>query len=128
MEKKTLKQRTWISFRVKENEYQQIYKHYESSTSRQLSDYARKVLMNKPVNIKYRNASADELLESIIQLKKEMNAIGNNINQSVKRLHKMEHLIEIKAWMQLHEQHRNRLYELIELINQKLDKSLSQWS
>ena len=49
---KNNKQKSWISFRVKPEEYEQIHKHFSSTTCRKLSQYARKVLMNKPVIVK----------------------------------------------------------------------------
>lgn len=64
------KTKNWISFRVKPQEYEQIHKHFSTTICRKLSDYARKVLMNKPVIVKYRNQSADEFLSAIIPLKK----------------------------------------------------------
>jgi hypothetical protein len=40
--------------------------------------------LNKPVTVKYRNESADVIMTAMIQLKNELNPIGNNINQAVK--------------------------------------------
>jgi transcriptional regulator of NAD metabolism len=46
----------------------------------------------------YRNQSADEFLAEMIQLKHELNAIGNNFNQAVHKLHTLDHTADIKAW------------------------------
>jgi hypothetical protein len=78
------KEKQWISFRVKHEEYNQINRLFLSTTCRKLSEYVRKVLLNKPVVIKYRNQSADEFLSAMIPLKNELNSIGNNFNQAVK--------------------------------------------
>src|ERR1700735_3446542 len=76
-----------IIFRVNDEELKIIDGLYKSSTFHYLGSYARSVLLKKPVTIKYRNQSADEILSAIILLKKEINHIGNNINQAVKKLH-----------------------------------------
>ncbi len=89
----------WISFRVKTQEYEQIHRNFSSNTCRKLSDYARKILMNKPVVVKYRNHSADEFLSAMIPLKNELNAIGNNFNQAVKKLHTLNQISEFKTWL-----------------------------
>jgi len=84
------KERCWISFRVKPEEYEKIHKLFRATTHRKLSEYARKVLLNKPVTIKYRNASIDEFLTDIIPLKNQLNAIGKNLNQVVRKLHAVD--------------------------------------
>jgi len=48
-ENKTNKKKGWISFRVKPEEYDKIHQYLNSTTHRKLSEYARKVLLNKPV-------------------------------------------------------------------------------
>ena len=89
----------WISFRVKPEEYDKIYNLFQQTTCRKLSEYSRKVLLNKPVVIKYRNQSADGFLEEMILLKNELNAIGNNFNQAVKRLHSLDTESQMKSWL-----------------------------
>lgn len=52
-----------------------------------MSEFIRAALLDKPLVTTYRNASQDSLMEAMGVLTKELNAIGNNLNQSVKRLH-----------------------------------------
>ncbi len=47
----------------------------------------REVVLQKPVLINFRNQSADDFLKDMLGLKKELNAIGNNFNQAVHKLH-----------------------------------------
>ena len=128
MEEKQQPTKSWISFRVKPNEYDIIYAHYSKTTCRKLSEYARKVLLQKPVNVKFRNQSADDFLLEIIALKNELNAIGNNYNQSVKRLHTMDRFPEIKAWLQSEQIFRQSFLEKTEQIIVCADKIYRQWS
>jgi hypothetical protein len=90
--------KTWISFRVKPEEYEQIYRHFKKSTCRKLSDYARKVLLHKPVMVVYRNQSTDDFLSVAGSMIKTLNGIGNNFNQAVKKLHTLKGLTEFKQW------------------------------
>ena len=92
----TISERHWIGFRVKPEEYRQIHRHFSATTCRKLSEYARKVLLNRPVTVKFRNQSADEFLSSMLPLKNELNAIGNNFNQAVKKLHSLDRISEFK--------------------------------
>lgn len=118
---------SWISFRVKPAEYQKIHGLFSNSTHRKLSEYARNVLLQKPVIIRTRNESADQFLHEMIGLKKELNAIGNNYNQAVKKLHTLNHISEVKCWLNSHEQLHQNFLQLTEIIFQKLNEIHRQW-
>ncbi|MBP6589562.1 MAG: plasmid mobilization relaxosome protein MobC [Chitinophagaceae bacterium] len=119
---------SWISFRVKPEEYYKIHGLFSKSTHRKLSEYARNVLLQKPVTIKVRNESADQFLHEMIGLKKELNAIGNNYNQAVKKLHTLNQFSEVKCWLNSHEPTHQNFQQLTERIFQKLNEIYRQWS
>jgi hypothetical protein len=121
------KQRNWISFRVKPEEYDQINGHFKATTYRKLSEYARNVLLNKPVNVKVRNQSADEILSVMLQLKKELNAIGNNFNQVVHKLHTLDRIPEFRSWIMLNETTRQSVEKKITEIKFRMDEIYKQW-
>ncbi len=118
----------WISFRVKPPEYEKIHGRFSKTTCRKLSEYARKVLLEKPVYIKTRNESADQFLQEMLLLKKELNAIGNNYNQAVHKLHSLNHIEEIKCWLHRHEPVHENFLQLSENIFLKLHEIHGQWS
>jgi hypothetical protein len=119
--------KSWISFRVKPDEYNQIHSNFSSSTCRKLSDYARKVLLNKPFTIKYRNQSADEFLSAMIPLKNELNSIGKNFNQVVKKLHTLNQISEFKMWLLNYENDKQMLLKKVEEIKEKINQIYEQW-
>ena len=121
------KTKNWISFRVKPQEYEQIIRHFSSTTCRKLSEYARKVLLNKPVVIKYRNRSADEFLSAMIPLKNELNAIGNNFNQAVKKLHMLNQISDFKNWLMTYDEDRKKLLQKADEIKEKINQIYEQW-
>jgi hypothetical protein len=125
-ENKTPKQ--WISFRVKPEEYQIIYRHFEATTCRKLSEYARRVLLEKPVTVNYRNQSADEILSAMYQVKNELNAIGNNFNQAVHKLHTLDTVPEIKVWAMLNESSKQALLHKVEEIRIRMTQIFELWS
>lgn len=59
---------------------------YKKTTFRCLSEYARNLLLGKPVTVLNRDKSMDDLLEELLLLRKELNAIGNNLNQAVRSI------------------------------------------
>jgi len=74
------KKKSLVSFRVKPEEYDNIHELLSKKTYRILSEYARKVLLNKSIIVKHRNESAAEVLTAMIKFKNELNPIGSNFN------------------------------------------------
>ena len=122
------KKRCWISFRVKPEEYEKIHKLFRATTHRKLSEYARKVLLDKPVTIKYRNASIDEFLTDMIPVKNELNSTGKNFNQAVKKLHTIDQSDEVKIWLLLNEKLIENIHLKIQEIKSKIIQQKDRWS
>src|SRR5664279_4013350 len=120
--------REWVSFRVKPAEYEHIEKHWKSTTCRSLSEYARKMLLAKPVVVKYRNESADQYLEEMILLKNELSAIGNNFNQAVKRLHTLDTVGQMRSWLIIYEATHQKFNRKVEEIKERLNQIYELWS
>ena len=118
----------WLTVRLNEDEEKKLNKFFSRTTSGSLSEYARDVLLKEPVNIIYRNQSADEFLAEMIQLKKELNAIGNNFNQTVHKLHTLDKIPEIKAWAILNETGKKTFMKKVEEIREKINLIYEQWS
>ena len=128
MSEKKKEAKNWISFRVKPEEYKIIHEKFEKTSCRKLSEYARKVLLNNPVIIKYRNQSADNFLAEIVQLKNELNHIGNNFNQAVKKLHTIDTVPEIKSWLLVNEVVKKNFMEKVEEIKNYMTELYDLWS
>jgi hypothetical protein len=118
----------WLTIRLNEDEEKKLNKFYEATTSNSLSEYARDVLLKEPVNIIYRNQSADDFLAEMILLKNELNAIGKNFNQAVHKLHTLDHFHEIKTWVISNESRHKIFMEKIEEIKEKMNQIYNQWS
>ncbi len=69
----------------------------------------------------------DDFLDEIIVLRKELNAIGNNFNQLVKRLYLFKHFSEIKTWAILNENSKELFFKKIEEIENKIIQIDSKW-
>ena len=118
----------WLTVRLNEDEEKKLNKFFSRTTSGSLSEYARDVLLKEPVNVIYRNQSADDFLSEMILLKKELNAIGNNFNQSVHKLHTLDHVPEIKAWAILNESSKKVFIKKVDEIKEKMNQIYQQWS
>ncbi|MBN8880465.1 MAG: plasmid mobilization relaxosome protein MobC [Sphingobacteriales bacterium] len=113
--------------RLTDKEFDHINKQFAKTTHQHLSEYLRKVLLNKPVQVKYRNQSLDDLMAELIVLREELNAIGNNYNQVVKRLHLLRDVPEILGWMALNESAQKIMLNKVSEIKSKINQINDQW-
>jgi hypothetical protein len=118
----------WLHIRINETEYKIISSNWQKTTSRELSDYARRVLLKKPVTVKHRNQSADEILAEMIRLKNELHAIGNNFNQAVHKLHTLGTIPQIKIWLVANENLKDMFLKKTEEIKVRMNQIYEQWS
>jgi hypothetical protein len=128
MKKKKLTRCKWLHIRLNESEYEKIHGFWKASTSRQLSDYARTLLLKKPVIFLYRNQSADDILSELIRLKNELNAVGNNFSQAVHLLYTLDRVPEIKAWILENDIIKQNLIIKTEEIRIKMTEIYEVWS
>jgi len=101
--------------RLKPGEYEQLEKHFKKTRLRSMSEYARNVLLEKPVTVNYRDKAMDDVLEELILLRQELNAIGNNLNQAVRHINSAHGNADSRLWM-----------NLLGVINSKLEPSINQ--
>jgi hypothetical protein len=127
MSDKKVNRTKWLHIRLTESEHEKIRKKFSKTACRKLSDFARKVLLDKAVTVNIRNQSLDDLMTELIRLKDELNAIGSNYNQMVKRLHILNHKSEINSWLLLHESARKILMNKMEEIKLKIYSINDQW-
>ena len=116
-----------LQVRLTVEETEQIHNTFSKSTSRKLSDYVRKKLLDKPVSVYTRNQSLDDFMAEMILLRGELNAIGNNYNQVVKRLHTLSDIREIKPWLLLNESSKQILLKKVNEIKGKISQINDQW-
>ena len=118
----------WANTRFTKTEYEALQKRLHQTTCKDLADYIRRVALDKPVNICYRNQSVDDFLADMIALRKELNAIGNNFNQAVHRLHTLQFVPDIQHWVMLNEQDKTQLFRHIETISNRINQLYKLWS
>ena len=116
-----------IICRLTSDEHAKLERKLKESTCRKLSDYVRRILFDKPIVATYRNSSLDDLMAEMIKLRGELNAVGNNFNQAVKRLHTLDNIPEFRSWLMLHEQEKKMLFHSISEIKNYIQKLGEKW-
>jgi hypothetical protein len=116
-----------LKVRMNENELQQVKKHQQKSTEKNISAYVREVAMQKPVLINYRNQSADDFLKDMLALKKDLNGIGNNFNQVVHKLHILDKIPEFRVWVSHYDSLHQSLVSKVDEIKLRMNQLYEEW-
>lgn len=116
-----------IGLRLTPDEYAKIEKKWKTSTCRKLSDYVRRSMFEKPVVTTYRNSSQDDLMTELTRLRSELNAVGNNFNQAVKKLHTLSQITEFKSWLIAYEVEKKILSNKVDEVRNNVKKLLEIW-
>lgn len=112
---------------MNETEVLLLKKLQKQSTERSVSNYVRKVALQKPVIVKYRNQTADDFLKEMLHLRKELNAIGNNFNQAVHKLHILDKIPEFRSWVKFYQGLQVSVVAKVEDIKSKVNQLYEQW-
>jgi hypothetical protein len=117
----------WLHLRLKPEEYEKIHRQFSKTTCRKLSDYARKILLGKPLIATTRNQSLDDFMAEAIKLRNDLNGIGNNFNQAVKKLHTLNQIPEFRHWIITYEIEKQILFNKMDVIKNHIQKIGEKW-
>jgi MobC-like protein len=126
-EKRTNRSRL-VGVRLKPEEYRLLHEKYKATTCRQLSEYIRRILFDKKITVFTRNKSMDDFMAELIVIRKELSAIENNLNQSVKKLNALQEIPEVKIWLILNQDMIKKVFEQTEEIKSKINQFCASWS
>lgn len=71
-----------------------------------------------------RNTEADDFLREMLPLKKELAAIGNNVNQAVRKLHIRDKIPEFRSWLTEYEGLKKLLMNKVEEIRLRMNQPI----
>lgn len=127
MEDKNSKRNRWPHIRLTKEEFDFIDKNFKASACRKRSDFVRRNLLRKPIVMRYRNESLDKPPQELIQLRTQLNFMGNNFNQSVKKLHTLFEISDLRVWILSFESDRNKYFCLVEEIKKHIENLAQKW-
>ena len=116
-----------ITLRLTPLEYEQLNNKFKATTCRKLSDYLRKMIFSGKVTILTRSQSLDDFMAEMIELRKELNAIGNNFNQAVHRLHILERIPEFRTWIMINEMDKKIFLNKVDEIKNRINQFAEKW-
>jgi hypothetical protein len=71
----------FLSVRLTSEELEEVYQHSQTSSCRSLTEYVKKVLTKKPVTVKVRNQSQDDLLAAMIGIKNRLDQLAEQAQE-----------------------------------------------
>lgn len=83
--------------------------------------------MEEPITYYTRNASLDEGLQELARLRKELNAIGNNLNQQTRKLNSFTATPSLTAMHEVLKLVREKLNGQLIQINNNINQLAKQW-
>lgn len=121
------KRTKWFTFRVSVAEHATIMDRYKTTNNSKVSDYLRQLVFQGPVMIRYRNSSVDDFMEEVVLLRTELNAIGNNFNQVVRKLNSVKDDYRYLTWLKISEGYQRELVTMISGIQKRIDQFAEVW-
>src|SRR4051812_18400351 len=116
-----------ITLRLTVAEHNQINNKFRATTCRKLSDYMRSILLAGKVTVLTRNKSLDDFMTEMIHLRNELNAVGNNYNQAVHKLHLVDKIPEFREWILTHYVDHEILLNKVEQIKNRINQFAEKW-
>jgi hypothetical protein len=128
MEKQEEKRSRRLIVRFKPAEFELIEKRFKKTLFRKLSEYSRNVLLEKSITVSYRDKGMDDVLEELILLRRELNAIGNNLNQAVYQINAAHGHADGRLWANLLGVITGRVEPAISQIKESMNQYAEIWS
>ena len=116
-----------IGLRLTPEEFDKVDGWRRQSTTPEISEFVRRVLFGKPITVQQRNQSLDDFMAEMMQLRNELNAIGNNFNQAVRKLHQSKSEEETIKWANRYTKDQEVLLERVGTIKEKINQLSDQW-
>ncbi|WP_431213831.1 plasmid mobilization protein [Puia sp. P3] len=116
-----------VGLRFTRDEFEKLDGWRRQSTTPELSEFIRRALFHKPITFHQRNQSLDDFMAEMMRLRTELNAVGNNFNQAVKKLHTLSRLSEFQDWLSRYDQDRQSLLQLMDSIKTRINEIADQW-
>ncbi len=108
--------------RISQEKYEELDELLQHSRCRTTSELLRHILENKKMVVEYYDSSLDKVMEQLLGIRKELHAIGININQVTRYFHgaksaeaKLYNAMEI---VKLYQQTDRKITELFSIVTQ----------
>jgi hypothetical protein len=128
MEKQEEKRSRRVITRFKPKEFELLESRFKKTLFRKLSEYIRNVLLERNITVTYRDKAMDDILEELILLRRELNAVGNNLNQAMRNINTAHGQSDARLWLNLLTKISGRVEPAINQIKEQMNQYAEIWS
>jgi hypothetical protein len=113
--------------RLTAGEQDLLQKNFAGTTHRNFSEYARAILLGKPMIAAVRNQSLQDIFVELVALRQGLNDVAIHFDQAVQKLHTMASIPQFQTWLLNYEMDRRKLLKNIEEINVFINSTAEKW-
>lgn len=114
--------------RLQPEEFSTLECRFKKTRFQTMSEYVRALLFDKPITVIYRDQAMDDILEELILLRRELNAIGNNLNQAMHQINSAHGSADSRLWSGLLQVLQSKLVPSTEEIKARINQYAEIWS
>jgi hypothetical protein len=111
-----------LNIRLSDQEWDKVHRLSSNTTCRSISEYARKVLLNHPVKVFYRNQSFDNFEEQMTRLIPLLETTNDTFDRLVEKLVPLKNIPELKEYISAILLHREIHMKIIGEIRVHIEK------
>ena len=116
-----------VTVRFKKTEFDRIKARVGHTYSGEMAAYFRLVLLEKPIRILHRNQSLDDHIKELSRMRSELNALGKNFNQVVKKVNATAGKPAFSFWVQQATSMEKELLRRVAAIQQIIENYAVKW-
>jgi len=117
-----------VIIRVTQSEFERLEKLATESNCQTIGEIARKILSNEKILLLHRDISMNGPMEELAQIRRELKAIGVNINQQTRHFHNSrsdaQRSYHALKTAELYKQVNPKVEEVYRIVNQLAEKWL----
>lgn len=116
-----------IIFRLTEQEFEQLNGRLQQTIYKNISELLRYMVFQRKITVYTRDASMDDFMAEMIWLRNELNAIGNNFNQAVRRLNTFRKVTDLLPWYLENRSQYKQLLDKVGEIKHRINDFADRW-
>lgn len=116
----------WLHVRLTLKEYERIQSEFAVTVHDNFSDYARKLLLKKPVIGRCRDTGMQEILEELAALRRDLHGLATNYNQLAKKLNSVDEN-EQKSYLVQGQKFHKGVLDSLDLVQRFINHTTEKW-
>ena len=113
--------------RLTAGEQERLLENFAGTTQTSFSEYARAILLGKPMIAASRNQSLQDIFVELVTLRQGLNDVLIHLNQAIEKLQALPNLSLFHTWLLNYEMDRRKLLKKVEEINGFINSTAEKW-